>query len=100
MTVTNKIQSFQNDANDLVDKVSDQAQPALKEAAAKVEELRVQSLKRVRELAATARDQAARTKERTVGYIQDEPLKSVLIAGAVGAGVALLVRAFSGRGRD
>jgi ElaB/YqjD/DUF883 family membrane-anchored ribosome-binding protein len=38
----------------------------------------------------TARDQASRAGDRTVGYIRDEPVKSVLIAAAAGAGIAAL----------
>lgn len=36
--------------------------------------------------------------ERTVGYIQDEPVKSVLVAAAAGAALMALFSALAGRG--
>ncbi len=46
---------------------------------------------------ALVRAQAHRASDHTVGYIRDEPLKSVLIAAAVGATVALVWSLFSHR---
>ena len=44
-----------------------------------------------REQAAALRDRSQRAVESTRGYVQDEPIKSLLIAAAVGAAVIALV---------
>jgi len=44
-----------------------------------------------RERAATLRDRGQQTVESTQNYVQDEPIKSLLIAAAVGAAVIALV---------
>lgn len=46
---------------------------------------------RARQASARMRDQVGRAGEKTVVYIQEEPVKSVLIAAAVGAVGAALV---------
>ncbi len=46
---------------------------------------------RARDAADTARQKAAQAGESTVGYIQDQPVKSVLIAAATGAAIAAVV---------
>ncbi len=95
---TNNLKTFSTEAKDTLNDVSENTvKPALSEALSKVDELRIQGLQRVREIAADARDQAIRGRDVTVEYIKDEPIKSVLIASAVGAGIALLVRALGSR---
>lgn len=95
---TNNLKTFSNEAKDTLNDVSENTvKPALSEALSRVDELRIQGLQRVREIAADARDQAIRGRDVTVEYIKDEPIKSVLIASAVGAGIALLVRALGSR---
>ena len=64
---------------------------AFSRAAAQVEDLTRRSVERARETGTEVRDQVARASDRTVGYIKDEPVKSVLVAAATGAAVALLV---------
>lgn len=44
------------------------------------------------------RNQAVQARDSTVGYIQHEPMKAVLIAAAVGAGLMLLGALLSQRG--
>ena len=44
-----------------------------------------------RERAAALRDRSQQAVESTRGYVQDEPIKSLLIAAAVGAAVIALV---------
>ena len=73
---------------------------ALSRAAEQVQELTRRGIERAREVGTDVRDKAQRAGDRTVGYIQDEPVKAVLIAAAAGAAVALLIRALSGRSRD
>jgi ElaB/YqjD/DUF883 family membrane-anchored ribosome-binding protein len=73
------------------------APAALNRATAQVQDLTRRGLDRAREMSNDVRDTAQRAGDRTVGYIQDEPLKAVLVAAAAGALVALLVRALSSR---
>ncbi|MFO1336893.1 MAG: hypothetical protein U1F53_01435 [Burkholderiaceae bacterium] len=69
-----------------------QAGPAaLSRAAAQVEDFTRRSMAHARETGAQMRTQVSRAGERSVGYIRDEPVKSVLIAAAAGAAVAALV---------
>lgn len=52
----------------------------------------------LRESTRHMRDSAHRAGERTVGYIHDEPVKSVLIAAAAGAALMVLL-GLTGRSR-
>ena len=76
------------------------APAALSRAAEQVQDLTRRGIERAREVGYDVRDRAQRAGDRTVGYIQEEPVKAVLIAAAAGAAVALLIRALSGRERD
>jgi len=81
-----------------VDALQDQAPGALSRAAAQVDELTQRGVERARQAAADVRLQAERAGDRTVGYIRDEPVKSMLIAAAAGAAITALIAALS-RGR-
>lgn len=74
-----------------VDSLRETVPNAFSRAAAQVEELTRRGVERAREASLGMRDQVHRASDRTVGYIKDEPVKSVLIAAATGAAVALLV---------
>ncbi len=69
----------------------DAAPTVLSRAAAQVEELTRRSLERARDAGGQVKEQVVRASDRSVGYIRDEPVKSVLIAAATGAAVAILV---------
>ena len=71
------------------------ASSAFSRAAAQMEELTRRGMDRARETSLQVRDQANRAGDRAVGYIQDEPVKSVLIAVAAGAAVAMLAGWFA-----
>lgn len=78
---------------------------ALGRAAAQVDELAHRGVERARAATDTAREQARHAGDRTVAYIQHEPVKAVLIATAAGAGLAALIslltrRGSGGRGGD
>jgi len=77
--------------NDKVDEFGDSASGAFARAAARVDELTRHGIERARETSNEVRTQVARAGDRTVGYIQDEPVKSVLIAAAAGAAIAALI---------
>ncbi|MBP6903492.1 MAG: hypothetical protein KBC73_25630 [Burkholderiaceae bacterium] len=67
------------------------------DTAAQVETLAQRGIERVREAGQAVGERAARAGDRTVDYIRDEPVKSVLIAAAAGAGLAALVAVLAGR---
>lgn len=86
----------------LSDKVQDakaQAAPVLNRVAAKAEELARRGTDAVRESSAQMRERALRASDATIGYIKDEPVKSILVAAAAGAALMALVSLLS-RNRD
>ncbi len=64
---------------------------ALSRAAAQVEELTRRGMERAREAGVEVKNQVTRAGDRSVDYIRDEPVKSVLIAAAAGATIAALI---------
>ena len=77
-----------------------QAAPAaLGRAAAQVEGLARRGVQRARDATSQAQDKLAYASDRTVSYIRDEPVKSVLIAAATGVGIAYLVSCLTASGR-
>ncbi|WP_284616653.1 hypothetical protein [Aquabacterium humicola] len=74
-----------------VDRMREAVPSAFHRAASQVEELTRRGMERAKEATTDVRDQVHKASDRTVGYIKDEPVKSVLIAAATGAAVALLV---------
>ena len=74
-----------------IDTLREAVPTAFSRAAAQVDDLTRRSVERAREAGTDVRDQVVRASDRTVGYIKDEPVKSVLVAAATGAAVALLV---------
>jgi len=78
-----------------VDQMRDAAPSAFSRAAAQMEALTRRGVDRARDTSNQVRDQAHRAGDRAVGYIQHEPVKSVLIAVAAGAAVAMLAGWFA-----
>ncbi len=76
---------------DGVDQLREDTPGALSRIAAQVDELTRRSIERARQASMEVRHSVDRTSERTVGYIQEQPMKSVLIAAAGGAAVAVLI---------
>lgn len=74
-----------------VDHMREAAPSAFSRAAAQMEALS----RRARETSNQVRDRAHQAGDRAVGYIQHEPVKSVLIAVAAGAAVAMLAGWFA-----
>lgn len=78
----------------LQDKASQLASVApgtLSRVAAQIDEMTRRGVERAKTATETAKEQAARAGDRTVGYIRDEPVKSVLIAAATGAALAAVI---------
>ena len=96
----NAVDSTRNFANDALDKAEDKVRelrgnidPLVDQLASKAQKLARQSL----DMASEAKDRAQQSFNRaadvTTRYVAEQPLRSVLIAAAVGAAVALLVSA-------
>jgi ElaB/YqjD/DUF883 family membrane-anchored ribosome-binding protein len=77
--------------SDKMHDVRDQAAPVINRVATKAEELARRSADAMRERADYVKDRAYRASDATVGYVKDEPLKSILIAAAAGAAVMALI---------
>lgn len=97
-TAEKTVASTRSYANEAFDKAESKVRdlrgsvdPVVDMLASKAQHLARQSL----DLAAEAKDRAQRSLSNAAGatsrYVADQPLRSVLIAAAVGAGVALLI---------
>lgn len=78
-----------------VDQMHDYAPSAFSRAAAQMESLTRRGVERARDAGDVVRDRASQAGDRAVGYIQHEPVKSVLMAVAAGAAVAMLASWFA-----
>lgn len=88
-----------NSLSDKVQDVRDQAAPVLNRVAEKAETLARRGVDAVKDSSAQIREKALRVSDSTVGYIKDEPVKSILIAAATGAALMALVSLMT-RSRD
>lgn len=86
-SVTENAQAVQHRVDDMLT----QAPAAINHVVKEAEALSQSAIERVRLASVQARAQIDRASDRTVGYIKDEPVKSVLIAAAVGALSAALI---------
>jgi ElaB/YqjD/DUF883 family membrane-anchored ribosome-binding protein len=82
------IDKFTHTAHDLREQVS----PMIERAGEQASALAQRGMETVRERSQQLRNQAVRASDHTVGYIRDEPVKSVLIAAAAGAVLVALLR--------
>lgn len=105
-TATHAIDATHNYASQAMDKAENaahqfrsEAEPKLDLLAAKAQKLARQSM----DMATDAKDKAQEALSRysavTTRYVSEQPMRSVLIAAAVGASVALLVSLARGRER-
>ncbi len=62
------------------------------DAAASVQDLTNRSIERAREMSSTLRDRAYDAGSSTVGYVREQPLKTVLVAVTAGVAIAMLAR--------
>jgi ElaB/YqjD/DUF883 family membrane-anchored ribosome-binding protein len=81
--------------SDKVQDARDQAAPVISRVASKAEELARRGAEAMRERTDYVKDRAYRASDATVGYIKDEPLKSILIAAVAGAAVMALITLLS-----
>ena len=78
----------------------ERAPSAIGDAGAKLETMTQRGIDRARELGTSVRQQAGQATDRTVHYIQDQPVKSMLIAAAAGAALTVLAGALTRRRGD
>lgn len=106
-SATSAIRSTQNVANEAFDRLSDKVEDARSHAAPLLNRLTTQaemaarrSADVVRDTSAQLREKAVRASDTTVGYIREEPVKSMLIAAATGAALMALIGLLSRSRRD
>lgn len=78
--------------NDGLDQFQEASQSALINAASQADELARKGIEQARRASAALREKAQYTGDRTVAYIRDQPVKSVLVAAAAGALIGLALR--------
>lgn len=76
---------------------NEHARGSVDEARAGAEELATQGSKALKSSAARAREAITQTSDQAAEYVQAQPLKSLLIAAAAGAAIALLAGAVGKR---
>ena len=74
-----------NGLSDKVEELRSQAAPLLNRVSSQAEAAARRGMDAVRDTSQQLRDRALRASDSTVGYIKDEPIKSMLIAAATGA---------------
>ena len=106
-SATSALRSTQNVANEAFDRLSDKVEDARSRAAPLLNRLTTQAEMAARRSADVVRDTSAQLREKamqasdtTVGYIRNEPVKSMLIAAATGAALMALVSLLSRSRRD
>lgn len=92
------IRSTQSAANGALDslassvaEVRQQVAPAINHATEQVNALAHRGMDSVRNTSKQLMDSAHRVSDTTVGYVKEEPVKSILIAAATGAALMALV---------
>jgi len=95
---TASLKAAQRDAQAAIDSAVDglstaygESKPMLSRMNQRAREMAHDGYDAARERAAALRDRGAQAVDSTRGYVQDEPIKSLLIAAAVGAAVIALV---------
>lgn len=97
LSVDSAIRSTQRAANSALDGLAGTVQdvrqrvtPMINRATEQASALAQRGMDAVRDTSQQVRERAVRVSDGTVGYIRDEPVKSVLIAAAAGAALVVL----------
>lgn len=85
--------------SDTVDSAREQAAPLLNRISSQAQAAASKTSEALRDTSAQLKEKALRAQDQTVGYIKDEPVKSMLIAAATGAALMALI-SLSTRSRD
>lgn len=75
--------------SDGLDHFQESSQSAMLNAASRADELARKGIDRARRASSAFRETAQETGDRTVAYIRDQPVKSVLLAAGAGALIAM-----------
>ena len=86
-----------NQLANTAESVRAQAGPTISKIANDADLLRQRSADALRDASSQLRESAQRATDKSVAFIRDEPVKSVLIAAAIGAASMALMTAFSRR---
>lgn len=86
-----KLHQAADQASNKLGALSDGASAALNKASGLVDDLTRRALDQARKTSGQVRQQLGRAGDATVGYIKDEPYKSVLMAAATGAAAAYIL---------
>jgi ElaB/YqjD/DUF883 family membrane-anchored ribosome-binding protein len=86
-----------NTLEDGVDQLRGEVPGAISRTAEQLDELARRGIEKARQTSAELRYQIDRRSQRTVDYIKDEPVKSVLMAAATGAVLAGLISLLASR---
>ena len=73
-----------------VDELAERLPAAASSAAVQISDLTHRGVERATAAGAQIRDQVSAARERTAGYVKDQPLKSILIAATTGAIIAII----------
>jgi ElaB/YqjD/DUF883 family membrane-anchored ribosome-binding protein len=79
----------------MAERVEDSGEPALDRVLTQAESLARRGMDAVLDRSHRVRDGALDLSDRTVGYVRDEPVKSLLFAAAAGAAIAVLASLLS-----
>jgi len=77
--------------HDKVDALRDMIPGAFSRAAARADEMTRRGIERARQTGSDVRERVGYAGDRSVAYIKDEPVKSILMAAAAGAALAALI---------
>lgn len=77
-------------SNQLADRAARVISPAVDAATQQVEDLARRSVQAVTDTSAHLRERATNAVDRSIQYVQEEPVKAVLIAAATGAALVTL----------
>lgn len=81
--------------SDHLSHLADQAEPLLNRASEQANELAQRVMEAVRESSQQLHDSTQRASDRTVKYVKNEPVKSLLIAAAAGAALMAIINLMS-----
>ncbi len=81
------VQDLRQQASPLIDRATSQANAMAQRGVDAARDTAQRGVDAARETAQQLRERALRASDNTVTYIRDEPVKSMLIAAAVGAGL-------------
>lgn len=84
-------EALQTGVANAVEAATDADGGTLQRTAAQVEEFTRRGIERARETSAQVSARLARAGDRGLGFVREQPVKSVVIAAATGAAVAALV---------